>query len=94
MNEGAFSLMDHVLPETPIRQFVLTMPFPLRLPLAFVLDPDDRPVVKGNLCGQHAGFNLHAATRVAVPRDFGTDSPPHPPLALRARPSPTTSKAE
>jgi hypothetical protein len=35
MNEGAFNLMDHVLPETPIRQFVLTMPFPLRFPLAF-----------------------------------------------------------
>jgi hypothetical protein len=30
MNEGAFNLMDHVLPEVPIRQFVLTMPFPLR----------------------------------------------------------------
>jgi hypothetical protein len=64
-----------------------------RKPIRIVLDPDDRPVAKGNSCGQHAGFNLHAATRVAVPRDFGTDSPPHPPLALRARPSPTTSLA-
>jgi hypothetical protein len=35
MNEGAFNLTDHVLPETPIRQFVLTMPFSLRFPLAF-----------------------------------------------------------
>jgi hypothetical protein len=29
------NLVDHVLPDTPIRQFVLTMPFPLRFPLAF-----------------------------------------------------------
>ena len=28
--------------------------------------PDAHPVAKGNLCGQHAGFNLHAATRVAA----------------------------
>jgi hypothetical protein len=26
---------DYVLPEVPIRQFVLTLPFPLRFPLAF-----------------------------------------------------------
>jgi hypothetical protein len=65
-----------------------------RKPIRIVLDPDAHPVAKGNLCGQHAGFNLHAATRVAVPRDFGTDSPRHLPLALRARPSPTTSRAD
>jgi hypothetical protein len=35
MNEGALNLVDHVLPDVPIRQFVLTMPFPLRFPLAF-----------------------------------------------------------
>ena len=35
MNAGALTLVDHVLPEAPIRQFVLTMPFPLRFPLAF-----------------------------------------------------------
>jgi hypothetical protein len=35
MNEGALNLVDHVLPNVPIRQFVLTMPFPLRFPLAF-----------------------------------------------------------
>ena len=27
--------MDHVLPDVPLRQFVVTMPFPLRFPLAF-----------------------------------------------------------
>jgi hypothetical protein len=31
-----------------------------------VLDPDDRPVAKGNLCAQDHAFNLHAATRVAA----------------------------
>ncbi len=35
MNEGALNLIDHVLPNVPLRQFVLTMPFPLRFPLAF-----------------------------------------------------------
>jgi hypothetical protein len=35
MNEGAARLVDHVLPAVPIRQFVLTVPFPLRFPLAF-----------------------------------------------------------
>ena len=33
MNAGALTLVDHVLPEVPIRQFVLTVPFPLRFPL-------------------------------------------------------------
>jgi hypothetical protein len=35
MCEGAFNLTEHVLPEVPLRQFVITMPFPLRFPLAF-----------------------------------------------------------
>ena len=35
MSEGALNLTDHVLPDVPLRQFVLTMPFPLRFPLAF-----------------------------------------------------------
>jgi hypothetical protein len=35
MNEGALNLVDHVLPDVPLRQFVLTMPFLLRFPLAF-----------------------------------------------------------
>ena len=83
MSEGAAELVDHVLPEVPIRQWVLTVPFPSparwaskRKPVRIVLDPDDRPVSKGTLCSQDHGFNLHAATRVAVPRDSGTDSPP------------------
>jgi hypothetical protein len=35
MSEGALNMVDHVLPDVPLRQFVLTMPFPLRFPLAF-----------------------------------------------------------
>jgi hypothetical protein len=35
MNEGAENLVDHVLPEVPIRQWVLTLPHPLRFLLAF-----------------------------------------------------------
>src|SRR5450759_1183299 len=35
MSAGALTLVDHVLPDVPLRQFVLTMPFPLRFPLAF-----------------------------------------------------------
>jgi hypothetical protein len=35
MSEGAANLVDHVLPDVPIRQFVLTLPFPLGFPLAF-----------------------------------------------------------
>jgi hypothetical protein len=35
MSEGAADLVDHILPVVPIRQWVLTLPFPLRFPLAF-----------------------------------------------------------
>jgi hypothetical protein len=35
MSAGAANLVDHVLPDVPIRQFVVTMPFPLRFSLAF-----------------------------------------------------------
>ena len=35
MSAGALTLVDHVLPDVPLRQFVLTLPFPLRFPLAF-----------------------------------------------------------
>ena len=37
-----------------------------RKPLRIVVDPDARPLAKGNLCGQHAGFNLHGATKVSA----------------------------
>jgi hypothetical protein len=31
-----------------------------------VLDPEAPALAKGKLCEQHAGFNLHGATRVAA----------------------------
>jgi hypothetical protein len=37
-----------------------------RQPVRIVLDPDERPVGKGALCGQTHAFNLQAATRVAA----------------------------
>jgi hypothetical protein len=37
-----------------------------RAPVRIVLDPDATPLAKGKLCGQHAGFNLQAATKVAA----------------------------
>jgi hypothetical protein len=37
-----------------------------RQPIRIVLDPDDRPMGKGVLCGQSQGFNLQAATQVAM----------------------------
>jgi hypothetical protein len=37
-----------------------------RAPVRIVLDPDATPVAKGKLCGQQAGFNLHAQTKVAA----------------------------
>jgi hypothetical protein len=37
-----------------------------RQPIRVVLDPDERPVTKGALCGQTHGFNLQAATRLAA----------------------------
>jgi hypothetical protein len=41
-------------------------PVTKRQPIRIVLDPDDRPVGKGVLCGQSHAFNLQAATRVAA----------------------------
>jgi hypothetical protein len=35
MNEGALNLVDYLLPDVPLRQFVFTVPFPLRFLLAF-----------------------------------------------------------
>jgi hypothetical protein len=37
-----------------------------RQPIRILLDPDERPIGKGALCGQSHGFNLQGATRVAA----------------------------
>jgi hypothetical protein len=57
MNARALTLVDHVLPEVPIRQFVLTLPFSPRFPLAFdgkllgqvlrILEPTSQKDVRG-----------------------------------------------
>ena len=44
-----------------------------RQPIRIVLDPDERPVTKGALCGQTHGFNLQAASRVAANDKDGRD---------------------
>jgi hypothetical protein len=36
-----------------------------------MFDPEAHPVAKGNLCGQQAGFNVHAATKVAANDEQG-----------------------
>ena len=35
MNQGAAHLVDHVFPEVPVRQWVLSLPMPLRFRLAW-----------------------------------------------------------
>jgi hypothetical protein len=35
MSAGALNLVEHVLPDVPLRQFVVTVPLPLRFLLAF-----------------------------------------------------------
>jgi hypothetical protein len=79
MSEGAANLVDDVLPAVPIRQFVLTLPFPLRFPLAF----------EGKLLGQVlriftdtiAGWyrKRHAG------RGLSAGEPPHPALPPASR---------
>jgi hypothetical protein len=44
-----------------------------RLPIQIVLDPEERPVGKGVLCGQSQGFNLQAATQVAMHDKIGRE---------------------
>ena len=51
LGAGALTLVDHVLPDVPIRQFVLTTPFPLRFPPAF--DGKLLGQVVRNLAGAH-----------------------------------------
>jgi Putative transposase len=42
-----------------------------RAPVPITVDPQAGPVAKGKLCAQHAGFNLHAGTRVAANDKLG-----------------------
>jgi hypothetical protein len=38
MCQGTLNLLAHVLPAVPLRQWVLTLPFELRAPLAYERD--------------------------------------------------------
>ncbi len=69
MVESAAHLVDHVFPEAPVRQFVLTFPFPLRFLLAaqpkaltrYSVPPrDEEPDIP--LLARLYGFSLHAAS--------------------------------
>ena len=67
MNEGALNLVDHVLPDVPLRQFVLTMPFPLRFPLAFDGKLLKKPWSDGTACVDLAPLALIARLAALVP---------------------------
>jgi hypothetical protein len=55
MSAGAANLVNHVLPDVPIRQFVATMPLLLRFPLAF----------DGELLGQVLRIFTDTLSRIA-----------------------------
>ena len=72
MTESAVLLVDEVLPELPLRQWVLSFPYPLRFLFA------SRPAVMGEVLGivyrciathliRKAGFTRQTARTGAVP---------------------------
>lgn len=65
MSQTVAHLVDHVIPNVPVRQWVLSLPIPLRLLLVArpelvtpVLQVVQRVIT---LCADIAGFSLHAA---------------------------------
>jgi hypothetical protein len=72
MSQTAAHLVDHVIPHVPVRQWVLSLPIPLRVLLAAqpelvtpVLQVVQRVLTRHLLDGaQLDGFSLHAAVRV------------------------------
>jgi hypothetical protein len=61
MSDLAAHLTDRVLPDVPVRQWVLTVPFPLRYPLAY--DPDLCREVKGLFIRAVLGWTRRRAER-------------------------------
>ena len=59
MSDLAAHLVDRVLPDVPVRQWVLTVPFPLRYPLGY--DPELCHAVKGIFIRAVMGFVLRRA---------------------------------
>ena len=69
--ESAAHLVDHVFPEAPVRQFVLTFPFPLRF--LFAAQPDALTqvlvVVQRGISPfliHHAGLRVSAGARTGA----------------------------
>jgi hypothetical protein len=66
MSESAAKLVDRVLPEVPVRQWVLTFPFPLRFLLA--RDPDLTAVARRVFLRAVFAFHQRRARLLGVPR--------------------------
>jgi len=50
MSQTAAHLVDHVIPHVPVRQWVLSMPIPLRLLLAAQPEPVPPVLANGAVC--------------------------------------------
>lgn len=85
MNAGAANLVDHVLPEgVPLRQWVLTLPYPLHYLPAF------RPDLPSRAQAHPSGYRSHRGVAPTVKHRFASVfcgswksvasslSPPHP----------------
>ena len=64
MSDLAAHLNHRVLPDVPVRQWVLTVPFPLRFPLAY--DPDLCREVKGLFIRAVLGWSRRRAERMGI----------------------------
>jgi hypothetical protein len=80
MAEGAMHLADEVLPAVPIRQWVLSFPYPVRLALAYdaPLSSTVRRILVRTLLGWHAaraaraGVTRGRSGAVVVAQRFGS----------------------
>lgn len=64
MSDLAAHLVDRVIPDVPVRQWVLSLPFPLRYPLAY--DPDLCREVKGLFIRAVMGWTRRRAAEQGV----------------------------
>jgi hypothetical protein len=71
MVESAAHLVDHVFPETPVRQWVLSFPFPLRF--LFANDPQALTAVLAAMqraistfVARHSGFTIASGTHTGA----------------------------
>ena len=93
MNEGALNLVDHVLPDVPLRQFVLTMPFPLRPVSTLRRSPSSRVLqLSSHLLGGMSSDILAYFRHTPLHAATSSPSPPSPRLRLPSRTSPRTHR--